>query len=229
MLVGIKDVFFDLDHTLWDFEYNSRQSFVRIFRENNVAVEIDDFLRVYQPINERFWKDYREDKVSKKDLRYGRLKMSFDALSMSVSDAQINQLSEDYIRVLGLQNKLFPDTENILTYLRDKGYRLHIITNGFEEVQWKKCVSSGIETYFEEFVSSESVGFKKPKPIVFEEALRRAGAKANSSVMIGDNQEADIQGALNVGMKIIFCNFDQQINRGGYLEVNSLKEIKELL
>ncbi len=229
MLVGVKDVFFDLDHTLWDFEYNSRQSFIRIFLENKISVAIDDFLRVYKPINEKFWKDYREDKVSKKDLRYGRLRQSFDALSMRVSDLQIHQLSEDYIRVLGLQNKLFPDTENILIYLKDKGYRLHVITNGFEEVQWKKCVSSGIESYFDEFVSSESVGFKKPKPIVFEEALRRAGAHVNSSVMIGDNQEADIQGALNVGMKIIFCNFDKQINKGDYLEVNSLNEIKELL
>jgi putative hydrolase of the HAD superfamily len=229
MLDGIKDVFFDLDHTLWDFEYNSKQSFNRIFSENDIAVKVDDFLKVYQPINERFWKDYREDKVSKQDLRYGRLKESFDALQMSVSDDQINQLSEDYIRVLGFQNKLFPDTNGVLTYLKNKGYGLHIITNGFEEVQWKKCVSSGIEGYFDKFISSESVGYKKPKPIVFEEALRRAGADANSSVMIGDNQEADIQGALNVGMKIIFCNFDQQINREDYLEVNSLIKIKELL
>ncbi len=229
MLVGIKDVFFDLDHTLWDFEYNSRQSFSSIFMENSIVVDIDDFLMVYRPINERFWKDYREDKVSKKDLRYGRLKESFDALSISLSDDQINQLSEDYIRVLGVQNKLFPDTYDVLTYLKNKGYRLHIITNGFEEVQWKKCVSSGIDGYFDVFVSSESVGFKKPKPIFFEEALRWAGAHADSSVMIGDNQEAHIQGALNVGMKIIFCNFDYQINRGRYLEVNSLKKIKELL
>lgn len=225
----IKHVFFDLDHTLWDFESNSNDSFKDIFATHQVAVDFDVFMEAYIPINNEYWKRYREDRVSKEDLRYGRLKDTFDTLNYEVSDTLIHVLAEDYIETLPKYNKLFPGAIEILDYLKAKEYPLHMITNGFEEVQWKKCVSSGIDHFFTEFITSEAVGVKKPNPKIFKFALDKAGADANHSIMIGDNQEADIQGALSMGMQVVFCNFDSQLNKGNYSEIQHLEELKNIL
>ncbi|MGB0837805.1 MAG: YjjG family noncanonical pyrimidine nucleotidase [Flavobacteriaceae bacterium] len=225
----IKHVFFDLDHTLWDFESNSNDSFKDIFATHQVAVDFDLFMKAYTPINNEYWKRYREDRVSKEDLRYGRLKDTFDALNYETSDALIDVLAEDYITTLPKYNKLFPGAIQVLEYLKSKDYALHMITNGFEEVQWKKCVSSGIDHFFTEFITSEAVGVKKPNPKIFKFALEKADAHADQSIMIGDNQEADIQGALSMGMQVVFCNFDSQINKGNYKEIHHLEELKNIL
>ena len=133
----VTDVFFDLDHTLWDFEKNSALTFEKILVEHDIDIELARFLDVYVPANLVFWKLYREEKISKKDLRYQRLKTVFDKLNYRVSDETILSLSEEYINHLSSYNNLFPKTVEVLEYLKPK-YRLHIITNGFQEIQDKK-------------------------------------------------------------------------------------------
>jgi len=229
MIKDIKHVFFDLDHTLWDFESNSDASYLEMFTKRGLELDFERFKKIYNPINAIYWKKYREQNVGKQELRYGRLKDSFDELGFDASDDLINELADDYIITLPKYNKLFAGSIELLDYLKDKNYELHMITNGFKEVQWKKCVNSGISTYFTAFITSESVGVQKPNPLVFAEALKRAGAKAQESIMIGDNQEADIQGALDSNIQAIFCNFDGQINMGNYREVRTLNEIKRIL
>ena len=103
----IKHVFLDLDHTLWDFEKNSALTFEKIFKENNVNLKIEDFLKVYIPLNLKYWKMYREEKISKEALRYERLKSAFDAINYTVSDDLIHQLADDYIKYLSSFNHLF--------------------------------------------------------------------------------------------------------------------------
>ena len=132
--MNIKHIFFDLDHTLWDFDRNSELTFQQIFEEQNIEISIKDFLTVYMPINLNYWRLFREDKISKSDLRYSRLKDSFQALKFEISDNLINIVSEDYITYLPNHNYLFEGTIELLDYLSEK-YELHIITNGFEEVQ----------------------------------------------------------------------------------------------
>ena len=225
----IKHIFFDLDHTLWDFEKNSNLTFEQLFRRHNIALALEDFLVVYAPINFAYWKKYREEKVSKEALRYGRLKDAFDALDFEVSDALIDQLAMEYIQVLPDYNHLFEGVFDLLDYLQSK-YTLHIITNGFEEIQKLKLERSGIVHYFDQLITSESVGVKKPNPRVFEYALKKAGATAAESVMIGDNIEADIIGALNCGIASI--HFDEAKESSGqdtYKSVTSLLEIKQYL
>ena len=139
--MNIKHVFFDLDHTLWDFDKNSKLTFQQIFDEQNIQLEINDFLEVYIPVNLEYWKLYREDKISKSDLRFNRLKDVFVALNYVVSDDLISTVSEDYIKYLPNYNHLFKGTIAILDYLKKK-YQLHIITNGFEEVQKLKIRNS---------------------------------------------------------------------------------------
>ena len=227
--MNIQHVFFDLDHTLWDFEKNSDLTFKKVFNKNNIDTNLESFLEVYRPINFEFWKLYREEKVTKAELRYGRLKKTFDAINYTISDGIIDLIAEQYIDHLSDFNYLFEGTFEILDYLKDK-YELHIITNGFEEIQSKKLQNSKIDHYFNKVITSESVGVKKPNPKVFTHALKLANANSVNSIMIGDNVEADINGAINVGMKAIHCNFeDKVIYDKSFISVSSLLEIKQYI
>ena len=134
---NIQHVFFDLDHTLWDFEKNSDLTFQKIFKMNDLSVDLHSFLEVYRPLNFKFWKLYREEKVTKSELRYGRLKNTFDAIDFPISDTLIYLIADQYIEHLADFNHLFDGAIEILDYLNQK-YTLHIITNGFEEIQTKK-------------------------------------------------------------------------------------------
>ena len=226
----IEHVFFDLDHTLWDFEKNSALTFEKIFLENKIDLDIEDFLKVYVPLNLQYWKLYRNEKVSKEALRYERLKKSFDAVNYNVSDALIDTLATAYIDNLSNFNHLFEGTLELLDYLKEKKYSLHIITNGFEEVQNKKMINSKLYPYFEQIITSESVGVKKPDARVFEHALEVSKANKENSIMIGDSLEADIHGALKVGLSAIHCVFDA--TTPVYKKINvvtSLLEIKQYL
>jgi len=226
--MNIKHIFFDLDHTLWDFETNSAKTFEFIFNQSKVDVKLNDFLNHYIPINHKYWKLYREEKISKPKLRYGRLKEAFDGLEYMISDDMIHHLSEIYIDNLSNYNTLFEGTLEVLNYLLPK-YELHIITNGFEEVQLKKLKKSEILHFFDKVITSESVGVKKPNPIIFNHALEVTNAEPKSSMMIGDNLEADILGAQQIGMQTIFFNIHNEPANNGTLSVNNLIEIKQYL
>ncbi|NNE32152.1 MAG: noncanonical pyrimidine nucleotidase, YjjG family [Winogradskyella sp.] len=224
----IKHIFFDLDHTLWDFDKNSGLTFDKIFKLNNIEVELDHFLSVYEPINLKYWKLYREERVSKHDLRYGRLKEAFDAINFNIHDNIINTLSEDYIVHLASFNHLFEDTFDILDYLKSK-YTLHIITNGFEEAQERKMRTSNIRHYFKTVTNSEMVGVKKPNPKIFTFALNLAEAEPHESIMIGDSLEADIIGAKKLNMDTIHFDYKKINTNNAFKKVTYLKEIKNFL
>lgn len=224
----ITDVFFDLDHTLWDFDRNSGLTFEKILHEQGLEIEPTRFIEVYAPINLDYWKLYRENKIEKPDLRYQRLKKTFDALSVKVSDEVIHLLSDQYIDQLTDFNYLIDNTTSILNYLKPK-YRLHIITNGFEEVQFKKLRKSGIADFFDQVIHSEMAGVKKPHPAIFEMALERSGTSAKSAVMVGDNLEADILGAQALGFHTIhFDPSSTTAHKHGPI-IRDLIEIKSLL
>lgn len=225
---GITDIFFDLDHTLWDFDRNSALTFQKIFNLNKVSLDLEEFLFYYEPINLDYWKLYREDKVDKATLRYRRLSDSFDRLDYKASDDLINKLSIDYIAYLGTFNHLFEETLDILDYLYPN-YRLHIITNGFSEVQYNKIKNSKIDHYFQTITDSEKVGVKKPHPNIFEFALDLAEASKDSSIMIGDNLEADVMGALNCGLDAICFNIKNENVGAEVKQIRNLLQLKNYL
>jgi YjjG family noncanonical pyrimidine nucleotidase len=224
----ITDIFFDLDHTLWDFDVNSELAFTTIFKKDHPTIAISDFIEKYIPINQACWKLYQYDKITHDELRYNRLKHTFDALEYSVSDVQIESIAQNYIELLPQNNCLFKGTIEVLEYL-EKKYNLHIITNGFADVQYKKINNSNIGGFFKTITNSEMAGVKKPNPIIFEYALNLAKANKENSIMIGDCLEADVQGALNSGLEAIFFN-DKKIKvEQNIKQITHLLELKKYL
>ena len=223
-----KHIFFDLDHTLWDFDKNSAFAFELIFEKHQIPVSLNAFIQHYVPINQQYWKLYQTNQVSHEHLRYCRLKDSFDAVNYKVDSTLINQLSEDYIQYLPENNHLFDGAKEVLDYL-SKNYKLHIITNGFSQVQTRKLQNANIAHYFTTVTNSEMAGVKKPHPTIFNFALSLANATIQESIMIGDSIEADIQGAMSVGMDAIFFN-EQVINHSHpVMQIQHLLELKKFL
>lgn len=228
MEAKILDVFFDLDHTLWDFEKNSALAFETVLEKHKIGVNIQDFVTCYVPINIKYWKLYQNDEVTQEQLRYGRLKDAFAELEFEIDDAMIHLLSEEYIHYLPQFNHLYEGTIELLDYLKPK-YRLHIITNGFHQIQNNKLINSNIVHYFETITNSENAGVKKPHPQIFNYALDLAKCSKETSIMIGDNLEADIEGALNVGLDVIFFNEHNLETHPNIKQVNHLLALKKYL
>jgi putative hydrolase of the HAD superfamily len=218
----ITDIFFDLDHTLWDFDKNSVLAFDKIFKEEHPTLDTTIFIEVYAPINQACWKLYQVDKMTHEELRYNRLRQSFDVLKYTISDEAIDKISHDYIEFLPDNNQLFDGALEVLDYLYPK-YNLHIITNGFAEVQQRKINNSGLEKYFKTITNSEMAGVKKPHKNIFEFALSLAQTNKENAIMIGDCIDADVRGALDFGMKAIL--FDEK----GMHTVNDIQTIKHLV
>lgn len=227
-LNNIEHIFFDLDHTLWDFDKNSGLAFMSIFKKNKMEVDLQEFLKIYKPINLKYWKRFRENKISQNHLRYYRLKDSFDTMKLGVSDEQIEILAHDYINHLPHNNFLLDGARELLIYLKPR-YKLHIITNGFREVQHKKLKNSGIFQYFMTVTTSEDAGAKKPNTLIFEHALKKSGAAIANSLMVGDNLEADIHGANDMGMRTIFCNYNKMECAPNIVQVLKMNEIAAYL
>jgi len=227
-LTNIEHIFFDLDHTLWDFDRNSALAFKEVFEKQKIELNIEEFLQVYMPINFKYWELYRNNSVSKEALRYGRLKDSFDSLRFEAQDSTINLIADNYIEYLPNNNHLLEGSLEILEHL-SKNYKLHIITNGFEEVQHKKMRNSAILEYFDTITTSEDAGVKKPHPLIFEKALKKSGADKSKSVMIGDNLEADIIGANDFGLQVIYLNSKGQSIQNQHPQIQKLKELLNYL
>tara|TARA_R100001369_G_scaffold92445_1_gene137588 strand:+ start:3128 stop:3811 length:684 start_codon:yes stop_codon:yes gene_type:complete len=225
---NLTDVFFDLDHTLWDFDKNSALAFKRVFKKHNIALDTNRFLKEYEPINLKYWRLFREDKVTKQELRRGRLIDAFGQFKIEYSLQEIDAMATSYIDELPVDNHLFDGAIDLLDYLSKK-YRLHIITNGFHEVQHLKLKKSGIYTYFKTVTTSEEVGLKKPNPVIFKTALQKASAKPENSVMIGDSYEADILGAKAIGMQTMYYNYKKNKPIENQLFVDALFEIKKII
>jgi len=205
----ITDIFFDLDHTLWDFDTNSNKAYEKLLAKYNIPLDIATFTAVYEPINTQYWEDYSKGLKTKEEVKYNRLRDTFAHFdNLSITDDLIKKIAEEYLDYLKDETALMEGTIEILDYLKDK-YRLHILTNGFKEIQYDKMKNSGIAHYFDYTITSEEAGQLKPHPDVFRHALQKAGTFAHTSFMIGDNFKSDVLGARNVGMHAIhFDPFD---------------------
>ena len=203
-----KHIFFDLDRTLWDFDAAAEVAFERIYEKYGLKEKgipsAHDFHEVYHPLNEHLWELYRENKITKDDLNRTRFVLPLEHYGIHDVDLA-DHLSEDYVYWSPRIVRLVPGTMELLEYLKPKCH-LHLITNGFQEVQDTKLTLSGMKPYFETLTVSEEVGVKKPNPEIFHYALRKANARAEESLMIGDEMAVDIDGARTMGMDTLFFN-----------------------
>ncbi len=203
------DIFFDLDHTIWDFDTNAKISVFEMFRELKLEeileVKAEDFYPVYLENNLLLWARYEAGFISSSDLKWKRMWRTL--LHFKRPDEALSKtMSLKFLEILPVQKTLFPYTIEILEYLTARQYKLHLITNGFEATQKLKLNNSGLTGYFEEMITSERSQSMKPKKEIFDFALNVTNAKLEHSLMIGDNLKADIQGAINAGMDNVFVN-----------------------
>jgi len=226
-------LFFDLDHTLWDFETNARQTLSDLYELNTLQARgIDDFavfFERYSYHNTRLWDRYTKGFIKQDELRWKRMWLAL--LDFKLADEHLSrQLALQFLEHLPGKKELFPYTIEILSYLKEKKYRMHLITNGFEKVQHSKIQSSNLHSFFEEVITSEGSNSLKPNKEIFDYALSRTGAKAEESIMIGDNLDADIQGGINAGMDTIFVNHLQvEPHIKATYMITHLKQLEDIL
>ena len=209
--MAYRHLFFDLDHTLWDFDANARATLSQLHLDLDlVSKGVHDFERFHKSYlqhNEKLWARYRNGFIKQDELRLKRMWLTL--LDFKIADEALSrQLSELFLQLLPTRTILFPDTIEVLQYLRDKNYSLHLITNGFEKTQHSKLKSSGLAPFFKEVFTSEGSNSLKPQKAIFDYALAKARAAAGESIMIGDSLEVDIAGALNAGIDAIHVNYN---------------------
>ena len=204
-----KHLFFDLDHTLWDFDANAKETLIEIYAlfelDAKGVTPFTEFYKQYLYHNEILWDRYHNGLISADELKWKRMWRTL--LDFKIGDEALSkQLSQKFLEILPTKKILFPYTTEILDYLRGKNYVLHLITNGFEKTQWSKLNNSGLGQYFTHVITSEASNSLKPKKEIFEYAVDKANTSIAESIMIGDSLDADIQGAMNAGMDSVFVN-----------------------
>jgi putative hydrolase of the HAD superfamily len=204
-----RHLFFDLDHTLWDFEANAKESIQEVYALNALhtrgITDFEAFFKSYSYHNERLWDRYTKGFIKQEELRWKR--MWFALLDFKIGDEGLSKrMSVEFLERLPLKKNLFPYTIEILEYLTNKGYILHLVTNGFESIQYSKLDNSNMRNYFVEVITSEASNSLKPNKEIFEYALSKSGAAIEESIMIGDNLDADIKGGMDAGLDTIFVN-----------------------
>ena len=226
---NIRHIFFDLDNTLWDHRNNAYLTLKEIYKRENVQekynLDFEDFHREYFTINERLWAQIRDGEIDKDYLRKHRFYDSF--LFFGIDDFDLAQVFEqNFLDEILNYNDLVEGAFELLEYLSEKGYTLHILSNGFKEVTYRKCELSGIQNYFKTITSADELNVRKPQPEIYEYALKKANAKKEESIMIGDDWIADVEGALSFGIDAVF--FDVFKDNFGNDEVKVIRELKEL-
>ncbi len=225
-------VFFDLDHTLWDYDTNSAVALRDLYRIYSLdklgASSFERFHETFLRINTMLWDDYDRGLIPREVLRLERFHRVLKAVGIDDYPMSL-RFSDDYLRESPKGSSLIPAAKEMLDYL-SASYPLYIITNGFAEIQSTKILSSGIDKYFKSVVTSEAVGFKKPDPRIFEFVLQQEGFAAHEAVMIGDNLLTDIAGARNAGVDQVFFNpngstHDEIVT----YEIQNLGELKQIL
>lgn len=197
-------IFFDLDNTLWNFEKNSRYALLETFRyfQLDKKNDFDRFFEVYSKHNHQLWASYRKKEVGKKELIQKRFQNTL--IEQKINGVDPLEMNAHYLSVMPKQKILNEGVLEILNYLKAKRYKMFIITNGFKEVQIKKLESSGLNLFFNKVFVSEEIKTPKPGKEIFVHAVKSANAKKRNSIMIGDDWDVDVLGALNFGIDAVY-------------------------
>lgn len=227
-----RHLFFDLDHTLWDFEENARLTLLELHNtlqlEQRGVNDFDLFHKNYLAHNEKLWERYRKGFIKQEELRMKRMWLAL--LDFKIADEVLaKEMSIQFLDLLPSRTILFPYAMEILEYLTHKKYELHLITNGFEQTQHNKLKYSGLHKYFKEVITSEGSSSLKPNKEIFDYAFEKTGANPSESIMLGDSIDVDILGAMNAGIDQVFINhLNIEIDIKPTYVVKSLKELENI-
>jgi YjjG family noncanonical pyrimidine nucleotidase len=225
-------IFFDLDHTLWDYETNSKETLLELFKAFDLAEkgvqDFEHFLNEFKRVNAELWVLYDTGKIGSEVIRAERFKQILSAFN-AFEEKLCAELSYEYLYTCPKKGNLMPNAVSTLDYLSGK-YRLSIITNGFEEIQNLKLTAGNLHKYFDHIITSQHAGFKKPSREIFDYTLAKNGIACNQAVMIGDNLVTDIGGARKASIDSVFFNHEQiKHDSEIHVEIHNLKELCELL
>ena len=230
---NVRHIFFDLDNTLWDHRKNAYLTIKDLFSKQDISakyiIDFEEFHTAYHIINERLWEQIRDEEIDKEYLRKHRF---YDTFLKFGIDGQVlaDYFEHHFLDEILKYNELVDGAFDLLNYLKTKNYKMHIISNGFQEVTERKCILSGIADYFETITSADSVGVRKPRPEIFQYSLDLAKAEKSESILIGDDWIADVKGAQNFGIDVIFFDvLDENPLEEGLKFINHLSEIKQYL
>lgn len=227
-----RHIFFDLDRTLWDFEANSEEMLRELFED--FALEaygigpFEKFLESYRGINADYWRAHREGRVGKDELRYERFHHTL--LRNGISDRKLaDRLAEAYLSGTPEKGRLVPGALDLLEPLSYR-YRIHLVTNGYADTQIRKVANTGLENYIDVLVTSDRAGARKPDPAIFNYALDQAGSRKEDALMVGDDVEADIMGAMDLGIdQVFFDPFGNKADPGASFRIRTLPELIVIL
>lgn len=230
------DLFFDLDRTLWDFDLNSREALNEIFLELAQPqlpgdFTAQDFIAVYEVENERCWKDYREGRLTQQELRPLRFKRSVEKLGIGEFEgmnALAESMGEAYVKRAPYRTALLDGAMEVCAALKERGHRMFILTNGFEEVQHIKMHNSGLSPYFLQVLTSDALGFKKPRREAFDQSITLTNSSASRAIMIGDDMECDVEGACNAGWQAIHFDPKGPESNSAFPHIANLRELLEM-
>lgn len=228
----IKHIFFDLDHTLWDFDKNSTETLFFLFDQHNFnqlhGIQKEEFVFQYHKVNRELWELFNHNIIDKHELRELRLQQTFINLGIDIAAIPIT-FNEEYIKICPKKGNLFPHTIAMLTYLSSK-YNIHILSNGFEEIQAIKIKTSGIAHFFKTVFTADTIGFKKPHLNFYNHVINELNIHSNECIMIGDTLDADVLGAMNAGIKAVYFNPEKNKHSTKLdFEINSLIQLKDFL
>jgi YjjG family noncanonical pyrimidine nucleotidase len=226
-------LFFDLDHTLWDFETNAHECLEEIYfsyRLESLGVDnTQSFLDTFSEVNRQYWAMLENNDISAEELKRQRFKVTLQRLGVEIDFDFGLKMTDTFLALLPHKKALIEGTIEILEYLKPK-YNLHIISNGWYDIQIKKMESSAIHHYFDEIITHEKVNALKPNKAIFDYAVLATNTETEQCLMIGDNYEADVLGAMNAGIDAVFYNPDQlDFDSKPTFEIRDLRELMELL
>jgi len=223
-----KHIFFDLDDTLWDYDKNSQETLEELYQNYRLYdsgdFTVEKFITQFKVRNTELWEKYSNGTVDVEILRKDRFTATLNDLGIKQEDLCKN-IAIDYLKICPKKSHVIPFAHDVLAYLQKK-YKLHILTNGFEETQCMKLEYSDLKKYFTNVITSERAGCRKPDKKIFEYALQKAEAIARECIMIGDDHDTDILGAREAGINQIFFNPHKRINN--YISTYEMKDLSEL-
>lgn len=228
-----KHLFFDLDHTLWDFDTNAHICLVKMYQDLNLKSEgipsLDEFITTYNKYNSAVWRRFEKGEITGAELKWKRMWQTILDYKVAKRDLA-DKMSDYYMEVLPQGSAVYESTYEVLDYLKEKGYQMNILTNGFDNTQRGKLISSHLDGYFEFVVTSDMANSAKPQKDIFEYAMNLAHAEASDSLMLGDNLGTDIAGANVIGMDSVFVNlFKKEVANEATYEIRQLKDLEQIL